>query len=173
MNVAVTTAAEGFPRRAFMVDDIARVIDAGILGEDERFELVEGETVMTASKGGAHKRIKSALLVAVARALPDDQTMASRSRCGSPTKTMLEPPGSTPGEARDRVAVSSLAYDEVPEAKLYGRHRFREFWANEGVTYVHAGPDGDGWSLIVTYGPEDALATPALSGFSVKRDGID
>jgi hypothetical protein len=43
MNVAVTTAAEGFPRRAFTVDDIARMIEAGIIGEDERFELIEGE----------------------------------------------------------------------------------------------------------------------------------
>jgi hypothetical protein len=39
MNVAATTAAEGFP--AFTVDEIARMIDAGIIGEDERFELVE------------------------------------------------------------------------------------------------------------------------------------
>ena len=37
MNVAVTTAAEGFPRRAFTVDDIGRMIDAGIIGEDEKF----------------------------------------------------------------------------------------------------------------------------------------
>ncbi len=49
MNVAVTTAAEGFPRRAFTVDDIARMIEAGIIGEAERFELVEGEIVMMAT----------------------------------------------------------------------------------------------------------------------------
>ena len=49
MNVAVTTAAEGFPRRAFTVEDIGRMIDAGILGEDEKFELVEGEIVMAAA----------------------------------------------------------------------------------------------------------------------------
>jgi hypothetical protein len=42
MNVAVTTAAEGFPRRAFAVEDIARMIEAGIIGEDEKFELIEG-----------------------------------------------------------------------------------------------------------------------------------
>jgi hypothetical protein len=33
MNVAVTTAAEGFPRRAFTVDDISRMIEAGIIGD--------------------------------------------------------------------------------------------------------------------------------------------
>ena len=50
MNVAATTAAEGFPRRVFTVDDIARMIDAGIIGEDEKFEPIEGEIVVTARR---------------------------------------------------------------------------------------------------------------------------
>jgi hypothetical protein len=37
MNVAATTAAEGFPRRAFTVDDIARMIEAG---KNERGEVL-------------------------------------------------------------------------------------------------------------------------------------
>jgi hypothetical protein len=51
MNVAATTAAEGFPRRAFTVDDIVRMIEAGVIREDEKFELIEGEIVMMAAKG--------------------------------------------------------------------------------------------------------------------------
>jgi Uma2 family endonuclease len=195
MNVMVTTAAEGLPRRAFTVDDIARMIDTGILGEDERFELVEGDIVMMASKGIAHERIKSALLIAVARALPDDLTMGVEVTLRLTDMTMLESDIAVfpkelfrrsatgyarldPGEARlvIEVAVSSLAYDRGLKAKLYARHRVREFWvvdANEGVTYVHTGPDGDGWSSIVTHGPEDVLTTPALPGFSVRLDEID
>ena len=76
MNVAVTTAAEGFPRRAFTVEDIGRMMEAGVIRDDERFELVEGEIVMMAAKGIAHERIKSALTVAISRALPDDLTIA-------------------------------------------------------------------------------------------------
>jgi hypothetical protein len=49
MNIAVTTAAEGFPRRAFTVEDIARMMEAGIIGEEEKFELIEGEIVMRAA----------------------------------------------------------------------------------------------------------------------------
>jgi Putative restriction endonuclease len=75
MNVAVTTAAEGFPRRALTVDDISRMIAAGVIHEDEKFELIEGEIVMMAAKGIAHERIKSALTVAISRALPDDLTI--------------------------------------------------------------------------------------------------
>ena len=42
INVPVTRAAEGFDRRPFTVDDLRRMIDAGIMSEDEPVELVEG-----------------------------------------------------------------------------------------------------------------------------------
>src|SRR5258707_15145870 len=91
MNVAATTAAEGFPRRAFTVDDIARMIDAGIIGEDEKFELIEGEIVMSAAKGFAHERIKSALNIAVVRALPEHLTLGVETTLRLTATTMLEP----------------------------------------------------------------------------------
>ena len=91
MNVAVTTAAEGFPRRAFTVEDISRMIDAGVIREDEKFELIEGEIVMMAAKGIAHERIKSALTVAVARALPDHLTVGVEITLRLTNTIMLEP----------------------------------------------------------------------------------
>jgi hypothetical protein len=51
------------------------MIEAGVIHEDEKFELIEGEIVMMAAKGVAHERIKSALMIAIARALPDTRTM--------------------------------------------------------------------------------------------------
>ena len=195
MNVAFTTAAEGFPRRAFTVDDIGRMIDAGIIGEDEKFELVEGEIVMMAAKGVAHERIKSALTIAVVRALPDHLTMGVEVTLRLTDTIMLEPdiavfpkdlfrksPGRfaqlDPGEAHlvSEVAVSSIAYDKGLKARLYARHRVRELWvidANERITWVHTGPSGDGWSSIVQRGPQDALTTPALPGFLIRLGEID
>ena len=107
MNVAATTAAEGFPRRAFTVDDIARMIDAGIIGEDEKFELIEGEIVMSAAKGFAHERIKSALTIAVVRALqqlpPDvwDRVDATG------------PPVVTPIDVSEAPSIAPLAIEEL------------------------------------------------------------
>ena len=137
MNVAVTTAAEGFPRRAFTVDDIARMIDAGIIAEDEKFELVEGEIVMMAAKGVAHERIKSALNIAVIRALPGHLTIGVAATLQLTNMIMLEPDIAVfpkelfkksskgfarlaPGEAHlvIEVAVSSLAYDKGLKARL-------------------------------------------------------
>ena len=195
MNVAVTTAAEGFPRRAFTVDDISRMIDAGILGEDERFELIEGEIVMMASKGIAHERIKSALNIAVVRALPDHLTLGVEVTLRLTDTIMLEPDIAVfprdlfkrsatgfarlePGEAHlvIEVAATSLAYDKGLKARLYARHRVREFWvvdANERVTWVHTGPSADEWSSIVERGPQDTLATTALPDLSIQLGEID
>jgi Uma2 family endonuclease len=195
MNVAWTRAAEGFPRRAFTVDDVRRMVDAGVLDEDERFELVEGEFVMMASKGIAHEVVKSALLLALARALPDDLRLGVEATLRLTGMTMLEPalaifprrvfqnPVSgfanlEPGDALlvIEVAASSMAYDRGLKARLYARHQVHEFWvvdANERVTWVHTNPVADGWSSIVERGPQDILTTPALPGFSIRLADID
>jgi Uma2 family endonuclease len=194
-DVAITRAAEGFPRRAFTVDDISRMIDAGVISEDERFELIEGEIVMMASKGIAHERIKSALIIAVVRTLPDDLTVGVEATLRLTDRTMLEPDLAVfpktlfkksasgfaqldPGEALlvIEVAVSSLAYDKGLKARLYAHHKVREFWvidANERTTWVHTDPSGDGWSSIVEHGPQDVLTTAALPGFAIRLDEID
>jgi Uma2 family endonuclease len=194
MNVAVTTAAEGFPRRAFTVEDVARMIAAGIIGEDEKFELIEGEIVMAAAKGLAHERIKSALVVAVVRALPEHLTIGVEATLRLTDTLMLEPDIAVfpkdvfkkssagfarldPGEAClvIEVAASSLAYDKGLKARLYARHGVGEFWvvdANERVAWVHTGPDGDTWTSVVKRGPDHILTTPALPGFSIRLGEI-
>jgi Uma2 family endonuclease len=194
MNVAVTTAAEGFPRRAFTVDDVARMIETGIIGEDEKFELIEGEIVMSAAKGIAHERIKLMLNMAIVRSVPDHLMVGIETTLRLTDTVMLEPDIAVfprelirrsatgfarldPGEAHlvIEVAATSLAYDKGLKARLYARHRVREFWvidANEGTTWVHTGPSGDGWSSVIAYGPEDTLTTPALPGFSIRLGDI-
>ena len=58
MNVAWTKAAEGYPRRAFTVEDVRRMIEIGIIAEDERLELIEGELVVMAPKSYAHELVR-------------------------------------------------------------------------------------------------------------------
>ena len=110
MNVAVTTAAEGFPRRAFTVEDISRMMEAGVIHEDEKLELVEGEIVMMAAKGIAHERIKSALTVAISRALPDDLTIGVEATLRLTDMTMLERASIAPGHCR-RATGARLIFD--------------------------------------------------------------
>jgi hypothetical protein len=83
MNVAWTRAAEGFPRRAFTVADVQRMIEAGILGEEERFELIKGEIVPMSPSHDLHERLKSALILAVTRGLASKAASICRRRPSS------------------------------------------------------------------------------------------
>jgi len=171
------------------------MIEAGVIGKDEKFELIEGEIVMMAAKGIAHERIKSALNIAVVRALPTHLTAGVEITLRLTDMVMLEPDiavfpkelfkrSSTgfaqldPGEAHlvIEVAASSLAYDKGLKAQLYARHLVRELWvidANDLVTWVHTGPRDGGWSSIVRTGPEETIVATAVPGLAIRLSNID
>src|SRR5581483_122358 len=76
MNVAWTRAAEGLPRRAFTAEDVRRMIDASIIGEDERIELLEGELVVMSPKGRVHEAVRVALTELMSDVRPKDIRVA-------------------------------------------------------------------------------------------------
>lgn len=55
---AVISATE---RRRFTVDDVLRMVDAGIFGEEDRIELVNGEILMVPPQGPEHRSLKDEL----------------------------------------------------------------------------------------------------------------
>src|SRR5262249_18366640 len=141
MNIAVTRAAEGLPRRAFTVEDIRRLVEVGVLAEDEMIELVEGEIVVMSAKGYAHDLIKNALAIAIARALPEGTTMGVEMTVQFSNNTILEPDVAVfkrssliESDANFshitngglllaiEVAASSLSYDKGLKAELYALH---------------------------------------------------
>lgn len=71
MPGSVTQFADGFPRRAFTVDEVLRMQAYGILDEAERFELIEGEIVLMQAKNYPHERLKLALVRAFSLSLPE------------------------------------------------------------------------------------------------------
>ncbi len=195
MNIPILHPAPGLPpRRAFSVDDIRRMIEAGVLGEDERMELIEGEIIMMSAKSIAHDNIKNALLIAFAKVVPDHIYVGVESTLQLADDILVEPDiaivsraiykADPKGFAQPRaehvhllieVAVSSMSYDRETKARLYARHGIREYWvidANERRTFVHTGPTADGWSSIVERGPDEALTTAALPGFALKLGDI-
>jgi Uma2 family endonuclease len=195
MNIAVTYPAPGLPpRRAFNVDDIRRMVEAGVLHESERIELVEGEIVVRAAKSVVHDLIQNALNLALSKTVSDGLFVGNGSTLQLTEDVLVEPDlavisraiyNTDPGSyarptANDvlfiiEISVSSLPYDRKTKARLYARHGIREYWvidANERRTFVHTRPSGDGWSSIVERGPDDVLTTPAVPGFSFKLGDI-
>jgi Uma2 family endonuclease len=196
MNVAFTHATADLPpRRTFTVEDVRRMVEVGVLTEDERVELIGGDLFVMAAKGYAHEIIKKTLVREVVRAAPDDTDVGIEMTIQFSQYILLEPDiavfprryvkKSNAGFiALDRgecslvieVAASSLSYDKKVKALLYAELGVQEFWvvdANERVTWIHSGPVDNGWTSIVERGTNEPLTTPALPNFSLRLADID
>jgi len=195
MNVAWTQAAEGLPRRAFTADDLRRMIDAGIISEEERIELIEGEFVVMAAKGYAHELVRLALAQLMSDARPKGVWVASEPTVQFADNSVVEPDiavfprssmmRSDAGFVRladsssllvVEIAVTSLRRDKTRKAPLYARQGVRELWvvdANKRKAWVYTGPTADGWSSTVEVGPQDPLTTPAIPGLTIKLGELE
>lgn len=184
MRASVTRAAEGFERRAFTVDEILRMQDAGIISEDENFELIEGEIVPMQAKTHYHELLKSALTMAIVPAMPSRLWLGVETTIYLTPHTFVKPDlviyprGLKLESVRGsdivlaiEVALTSLAYDRALKSRFYARHGVKEFWvvdAAERRTYVHTEPKGEAWGTVRELGPADTLSHPALPGFALR-----
>src|SRR5882757_1380575 len=92
MNITVKNPAPDLPpRRAFDVDDIRRMTEAGVLAEEENIELIEGEIVVMAAKSYTHELIKYALAEALSEARPADIAIRVEMTIEFSRDTLLEP----------------------------------------------------------------------------------
>ena len=142
----VTTAAERLPRRRFTVAEVEAMVDAGIMEEDERVELIGGELVPMSPKGNHHEVVKTALLRRWFRAAPAAIELTPETTFRLSEDTYLEPdvvvyPSAL--EPKDlkgpnvllvvEIAHSSRRYDMGRKAKLYASFGVRELWVIDAV----------------------------------------
>ena len=136
--------AAQFARRLFTTDEFHRMAEAGILAEDDRLELIEGEIVRMSPIGSRHAacvdRLNSLFTARLGkRAIVRVQSpiVANRRSEPQPDLTLLKPradfyaakhPG--PGDVLLVVEVvdSSADYDRSTKLPLYARAGIREVW---------------------------------------------
>jgi len=156
-----TQAAEGLMRRRWSVAEIEEMVKAGILGEDERFELIGGEVVPMSPKGIRHERVKATLAEYWYRRLPPEIGLAPETTFHLDDDTFVEPDfvffrraGGLAGLKPEtcllavEVADSSLLYDLTRKARIYAAFAVREVWvinAQTLVTHVHRQPGLEGY----------------------------
>jgi len=195
MNIAVIDPAPDLPpRRAFGVDDVRRMIEAGVLAEDESIELVEGEIVVMAAKSYAHERIKNALVQALVKAAPADIEIGVEMTIEFAPDILLEPDIAAIRTSTMRrsdanfvtvdqggclllieIAATSLGFDKGRKALLYAKLGVQEYWVvdvNEHVTWIHGGPSESGWGSILKHEDADVLTLQALPAFRFKLADI-
>ncbi len=195
MNIAaplprITRAAEGMNRRRFTVEEIQAFVEAGLMDEDERVELIGGELVPMSPKGNHHEAMKTKLLRRWNRAAPDDMDITPETTFYLSADTFLEPDlviyptaAGIAGLSAESVllvveiAASSLRYDRGRKAKLYAGFGIRELWVIDAVKEtlrVHVKPSANGYGETRDYS-RSKLATPVFAPavFALRLDALD
>ena len=190
MNIIATRAAEGFPRRSFTVAEIRRMVEAGIIAEDENFELIDGEVVPMSPKGNQHEVIKAALLRIFATHAPADLRLAVETSLYLDERTFVEPdiclypkrilPEDVSGSdvlLAIEVAASSMAYDRGLKASIYARHGVGELWVVDAATretWVHRQPGADGqWGNIERQAAQTEVSPAFMPDLVIRMADLD
>jgi len=173
------------------VADYYRLAEIGILHEDDRVELIEGQIVKMAAIGPRHCLAVDALN----ELLTDARSSATRVRVQSPVllddSTEPQPdiavvrrpwsgyPTQHPGPGDVfllvEVADSSLDYDQGAKRILYARSGIQEFWIVDltaDVVRIHRKPVGDTYTETATKRPDDILSIEALPGIAIPAGPI-
>ena len=159
------------------------MIEAGVIREDEKFELIEGEIVPMSPSYDPHERMKTALIRAISAWLPNGLWFGSESSIYLAEKTFVEPDlcvfreelKSHEVKGPDlllviEVADSSLTFDRGTKALLYASHGVHELWVvdvTSKVTSVHTGPTGVGWTSVREVLPTETLRATAVPNLEI------
>ena len=154
--------------------EIEAMVTAGIIEEDERFELIGGEVVPMNPKGIGHERLKITLARYWYKRLPENIQLAQETTFRINEDTFVEPDfifyttatglaGLKPETAllAVEVADSSLAYDLGRKARLYANFGIRELWvinATTLTTRIHFTPGLEGYGDVRDTEPGHRLA---------------
>ena len=187
-DTTAATAAELRPR-LFTIDDLEAMVRAGIIGLDERVELIEGQIVEMHAQGTRHVWAVSRLTRTFNRR--DDVLVTSQSTFELHGRSVPEPDvvvlrATVSQEQRPspkdtvliiEVADTSLTYDRYTKAPLYARAGIPEYWIvdlNGERIEVYREPSPDGYrtiryllrgeSLTPAFAPDMALDVDAILG---------
>jgi Uma2 family endonuclease len=186
----VTQAAEGLPRRRFMMTEVEAMVAAGVMDEDERIELIGGELVPMSPKGNQHELVKIALLRRWYRAAPDNCDLAPETTFRLSDDTYLEPDIVIYSRAEGlkalsgptallvvEIADSSLRYDVGRKAALYASFGVREVWVIDAVKLmarVFQAPSDEGYRHIRNVGASERMVPlVAPESFALRLDELE
>ena len=188
VSPATTRAADGMPRRAWTVAEIEAMQAAGIIGEDERFELIGGEVVPMQAKGGRHEMVKIVLNEHLQKTKADSLLAAPETTLRLDEHNFVEPdfcvyPRAVfPGDLRGyhvllaiEVADTSLAYDLGRKIGVYAAFGVPEVWvidANTLATHVHRRLGAGGYEEILAAGPAETLVAVRAPSVATCLEGL-
>ncbi len=175
------------PRRhRLTVEDYYRMADVGILGPEDRVELIDGEIIDMAPVGELHGGTVAQLDHLLQRLVGDraivfvqSTAVLGRYSAPEPDLALLRPradfyksalPGSDDILLIMEVADTSLRHDRDVKAALYARHGIPEFWLVDvrGKRLTrHRNPADTGYALVDVPDVNDPVAPARLPGVRI------
>jgi Uma2 family endonuclease len=159
----------------------------GVLGRDERFELIGGEIVPMSPKGIRHERLKIWLNTFIIENRPKAIELAPETTFYLSDDTFIEPDfvlypvekgienlTAETALLAIEIADSSLKYDLGRKAQLYAAFGIRELWVvdvNTLTIAVHREPDNGRYRRIDRRDKDASLEPVAIPGFAVSLKG--
>ncbi len=169
------------PKHRFTVDEYYRMAKAGILDEDSRVELIEGQIVDTPPIGAGHADAVDEFAEVfvlrfsdVARVRSQNPIRLDTYNEPQPDVALLRRPAEryrtthpTPEDVllMVQVADSTLAEDRAVKMPLYARFGIREAWLVDiphSVVHVYRDPAPDGYGVVQTLRRGDRVAPLAF-----------
>ncbi|NNM74909.1 Uma2 family endonuclease [Enterovirga aerilata] len=192
MNAHTRHLLDDAPRRLLSVADLDRMIQAGIISDDENVELIDGELIVMAAKKFSHEFVKSALVRLFNRAGSDDIFVGIEASLRLGTHNLVEPDILVC--RRDRIVISPEGYIAVPprdilllvevadstlrkdrnlKARLYARHSVPDYWivdTNARRIWRHRAPEAGRYGQVEKIEAGEAITPDSgdLAGISVR-----
>jgi Uma2 family endonuclease len=186
-----TPAADPYRRHRFTAEEYHRMGEAGLFGEDDRVELIEGEIIEMTPIGSRHAGTVKRLIRLLGQAVGEQAIISAQDplRLGprsepQPDIALLRPrddfyatghPAAADVLLLIEVAEASLRYDREVKIPLYARHGIPAVWlvdlAGRELT-AHQEPAGDGYQQTRVVADLAAVPLPGLSDLAVDLSGL-
>ena len=179
------------PRHRLTVADYHRLGEAGILGQDDRVELLEGQLIDMSPIGPRHALAVDALtellvsgvsgraVVRVQNPITLDSGSEPQPDVAVVRRRWSGYPRAHPGPGDIllliEVADTSLELDLGAKRAIYARAGIGEFWIVDLTTdtvLVHRDPDGDGYGTVTLVKPPAVLEARALTDVAIPAGAI-
>lgn len=177
-----TTVSTSVPARyRFSVDEYELMGEAGIFGEDDRVELIDGEIIAMNAIGTPHmrcvNRLNRLLVLGVGDhgiVSPQNPVLLSRHDEPQPDLVVYRPEADQrPGKPVPKdvlllieVSDTSLSFDRNVKLPRYAQFGVPETWIvdlNGRLITRYSEPAGDGYRVAVSFRPGETIASTTLA----------
>jgi Uma2 family endonuclease len=176
-------------RHQFTVDDLQQLVAAGVIDDDDRVELIEGDLIDMSPINEPHAQTVDTLNELLMPAVRRDARVRVQNPVRLSDLTMVEPDIAIVRRQQYRtshprpddvlllieVADTTLSFDLTTKASLYARAGVPELWvadANARIVHRHRQPEESTYRLVEQLGLGDTITIDALPNVSLNVSDI-